>query len=142
MGNVTKANTKGYSVGSASLACFLLFSAYLDEVEMMTGTKFTVIDIAVPEIYIGGLLGSMSNKEQAVALCLLLGTTVIIMAHMRRSHRRRASIGVTLPGGVTVTINLSEPSQLANLPEEWKRVFRFSIQILLSLSCRSTRHVK
>ena len=28
------------------------------------------------------LLGSMSNKEQAVALCLLLGTTVIIMAHM------------------------------------------------------------
>ena len=62
------------------------------------------------------LLGSMSSKEQAVALCLLLGTTVIIMAHMRRSHRRRASIGVTMPGGVTVTINLSEPSQLANLP--------------------------
>lgn len=60
VGNVTKANTKGYSVGSASLACFLLFSAYLDEVEMMTGVKFTSIDIAVPEIYIGGLLGSMT----------------------------------------------------------------------------------
>ena len=60
VGNVTKANTKGYSVGSASLACFLLFSAYLDEVEMMTGQKFKSIDIAVPEIYIGGLLGSMS----------------------------------------------------------------------------------
>jgi H(+)-translocating pyrophosphatase len=40
VGNVTKANTKGYSVGSASLACFLLFSAYLDEVEMVTGVKF------------------------------------------------------------------------------------------------------
>jgi Na+/H+-translocating membrane pyrophosphatase len=37
VGNVTKANTKGYSVGSAALACFLLFSAYLDEVEVMTG---------------------------------------------------------------------------------------------------------
>ena len=37
VGNVTKANTKGYSVGSASLACFLLFSAYLDEVQMLTG---------------------------------------------------------------------------------------------------------
>ena len=60
VGNVTKANTKGYSVGSASLACFLLFSAYLDEVEMVTGVKFQSIDIAVPEIFIGGLLGSMT----------------------------------------------------------------------------------
>lgn len=60
VGNVTKANTKGYSVGSAAMACFLLFSAYLDEVEMMTGQKFKVIDIAVPEIYVGGLLGSMT----------------------------------------------------------------------------------
>ena len=57
---MTKANTKGYSVGSASLACFLLFSAYLDEVEMMTGAEFKTIDIAVPEIYVGGLLGSMT----------------------------------------------------------------------------------
>lgn len=60
VGNVTKANTKGYSVGSASLACFLLFSAYLDEVEMMTGEKLEHIDIAVPEIFVGGLLGSMT----------------------------------------------------------------------------------
>lgn len=63
VGNVTKANTKGYSVGSASLACFLLFSAYLDEVEMLIGgddKSFRVIDIAVPEIFIGGLLGSMT----------------------------------------------------------------------------------
>jgi Na+/H+-translocating membrane pyrophosphatase len=47
-------------VGSASLACFLLFSAYLDEVEMLTGTTFRSIDIAQPEIFIGGLLGSMT----------------------------------------------------------------------------------
>jgi Na+/H+-translocating membrane pyrophosphatase len=60
VGNVTKAATKGYSVGSAALACFLLFSAYLDEVQMMTGEKFDVIDITVPEIFIGGLLGSMT----------------------------------------------------------------------------------
>jgi Na+/H+-translocating membrane pyrophosphatase len=60
VGNVTKANTKGYSVGSASLACFLLFSAYLDEVNMITGQEFKTIDIAVPEIFIGGLIGSMT----------------------------------------------------------------------------------
>ena len=60
VGNVTKANTKGYSVGSASLACFLLFSAYMDEVELMTGETFRKIDIVVPEIFVGGLLGSMT----------------------------------------------------------------------------------
>lgn len=40
------------------MACFLLFSAYLDEVELMTGQDFRVIDIAQPEVFIGGLLGS------------------------------------------------------------------------------------
>lgn len=42
------------------MACFLLFSAYLDEVEMITGKEFKTIDIAVPEIFVGGLLGSMT----------------------------------------------------------------------------------
>ena len=34
-GNVTKANTKGYSIGNASLDCFLLFSVYMDEVSLL-----------------------------------------------------------------------------------------------------------
>merc|ERR1712056_115294 len=59
VGNVTKANTTGYSVGSASLACFLLFSAYLDEVAMYSGTQVQSVDLTIPEVFIGGLLGSM-----------------------------------------------------------------------------------
>eukprot|EP00240_Pyramimonas_obovata_P003547 CAMPEP_0118922970 /NCGR_PEP_ID=MMETSP1169-20130426/1684_1 /TAXON_ID=36882 /ORGANISM="Pyramimonas obovata, Strain CCMP722" /LENGTH=837 /DNA_ID=CAMNT_0006863899 /DNA_START=95 /DNA_END=2608 /DNA_ORIENTATION=+ len=59
VGNTTKATTKGYAIGSAALAAFLLFSAYMDEVSSFTGKPFTSVDIAVPEVWIGGLLGSM-----------------------------------------------------------------------------------
>jgi Na+/H+-translocating membrane pyrophosphatase len=58
-GNVTKAMTKGYSIGSAALACFLLFGAFMDEFSQYSGIKFTVVDIAKPEVLIGGLLGTM-----------------------------------------------------------------------------------
>jgi len=58
VGNVTKANAKGYSVGSASLACFLLFSAFIDEVNFISPIKIKVVDITTPEVFIGGLLGS------------------------------------------------------------------------------------
>lgn len=60
MGNVTKANTKGYSVGSASLACFLLFSAFLDEVNFLSPNKLKIVDITTPEVFISGLLGAMT----------------------------------------------------------------------------------
>jgi K(+)-stimulated pyrophosphate-energized sodium pump len=74
VGNTTKALTKGYAVGSAALAAFLLFSAYLDEVknyglnlgpaafgsaEAGRGPELFVINLAKPEVFIGGLLGAM-----------------------------------------------------------------------------------
>lgn len=58
-GNVTKAITKGYSIGSAAMACFLLFGALLDEFSAFAGQPFHRVDIAVPEVLIGGLLGVM-----------------------------------------------------------------------------------
>ncbi|KAL4469330.1 hypothetical protein ABPG72_005966 [Tetrahymena utriculariae] len=59
VGNVTKANTKGYSVGSASLACFLLFSAFIDEVNFISPKKIDQVDITNPPIFLGGMLGAM-----------------------------------------------------------------------------------
>jgi K(+)-stimulated pyrophosphate-energized sodium pump len=58
VGNTTKALTKGYAIGSASLAAFLLFSAYLDEVRNYTGQRVAV-DISRPELFVAGLLGAM-----------------------------------------------------------------------------------
>ena len=51
-GNTTKALTKGYAVGSAALAAFLLFNAYLEEVHTPS------VDLAHPETFIGGMIGA------------------------------------------------------------------------------------
>jgi K(+)-stimulated pyrophosphate-energized sodium pump len=58
VGNTTKALTKGYAIGSAALAAFLLFSAYLDEVFNYTHQRVSV-NLAKPELFVAGLLGAM-----------------------------------------------------------------------------------
>jgi len=58
VGNTTKALTKGYAIGSAALAAFLLFSAYLDELKNY-GSPLKSVDIAKPEVFLGGLFGAM-----------------------------------------------------------------------------------
>ncbi|BCZ49356.1 K(+)-insensitive pyrophosphate-energized proton pump [Clostridium gelidum] len=61
-GNTTKALTKGYAVGSAALATFLLFSAYLDEVKKILGVPLNSwysVDIGKPEVFIAGFIGAM-----------------------------------------------------------------------------------
>jgi K(+)-stimulated pyrophosphate-energized sodium pump len=68
VGNTTKALTKGYAVGSAALAAFLLFSAYLDELKSygldLSGTigkvhNQYIVNIADPKLFVGAMLGGM-----------------------------------------------------------------------------------
>src|SRR3989441_8725951 len=59
VGNTTKALTKGYAVGSAALAAFLLFSAYLDEIKKATGVATYSVDLSKVQVFLGGFLGLM-----------------------------------------------------------------------------------
>jgi K(+)-stimulated pyrophosphate-energized sodium pump len=59
VGNTTKALTKGYAVGSAALAAFLLFSAYIDEIKIYMPTFEGVINLNKPEVFVGAMFGAV-----------------------------------------------------------------------------------
>lgn len=61
VGNTTKALTKGYAIGSAGLAAFLLFQAFLDEVRHKLDLPHEAIqvDLVKVEVFIGGFIGAM-----------------------------------------------------------------------------------
>ena len=93
VGNVTKANTKGYAVGSAALACFLLFSAFMDEVSIYTGKEFNKVDLAVPEVFVGGLLGAMLVFLFAALAMKAVGRTAQeVVTEVRRQFREKPGI--------------------------------------------------
>jgi H(+)-translocating pyrophosphatase len=93
VGNTTKATTKGYAIGSAALAAFLLFSAYMDEVSSFTGKQFSTVDIAVPEVWIGGLLGSMLVYVFSALACSAVGRSAqAVVNEVRDQFRERPGI--------------------------------------------------
>ncbi|RCV18107.1 hypothetical protein SEVIR_3G281400v4 [Setaria viridis] len=93
VGNTTKATTKGFAIGSAALASFLLFSAYMDEVASFAQLPFKEVDIAVPEIFVGGLLGSMLIFLFSAWACSAVGKTAQeVVNEVRRQFIERPGI--------------------------------------------------
>jgi len=87
VGNTTKALTKGYAIGSAALAAFLLFSAYLDEVAAL-GSPLQGVDISKPEVFVGGLLGAMLVFWfSALAIGAVTKAAVSVIEEVRRQFK-------------------------------------------------------
>ncbi|MBI4543386.1 MAG: sodium-translocating pyrophosphatase [Gemmatimonadetes bacterium] len=92
VGNTTKALTKGYAIGSAALAAFLLFSAYMDEVRHY-GAPLHSVDIAKPEVFVGGLLGAMLIFWfSALAINAVQKAAVSVIKEVRRQFAEDAGI--------------------------------------------------
>jgi len=82
IGNTTKALTKGYAVGSASLSAFLLFFAFLEVV----GLKG--VDLSKPAVFIGAFIGAMLIfLFSALAIKAVGKTAAEMIEEIRRQFR-------------------------------------------------------
>jgi K(+)-stimulated pyrophosphate-energized sodium pump len=105
-GNTTKALTKGYAVGSASLAAFLLFSAYLEEIKvivtakvanaggyMPVGWSFTNINLAQVPVFVGALLGAMlTYLFSSMAIKAVGRTAQMVVQDVRNQFKENPGI--------------------------------------------------
>ncbi|HXH27794.1 MAG TPA: sodium-translocating pyrophosphatase, partial [Candidatus Polarisedimenticolia bacterium] len=92
VGNTTKALTKGYAIGSAALAAFLLFRAYLDEVAKITGNDLPVDLTRVP-VFVGALLGAtLVFVFSALAIRAVSQAAQVVIAEVRRQFRDNPGI--------------------------------------------------
>ena len=110
-GNTTKALTKGYAIGSASLAAFLLFSAYLEEIRTIVGSRvhdalaagipaympagwsFTNINLAEIPVFVGALLGAMlTYLFSSLAIKAVGRTAQMVVKDVRDQFRENPGI--------------------------------------------------
>ncbi len=98
VGNTTKALTKGYAIGSAALAAFLLFSAYIDEVKLLlkaAGRPISEfpIDIGSVPVFTAALLGAMLVfLFSALAIRAVGRAAETVIEEVRRQFRANPGI--------------------------------------------------
>jgi K(+)-stimulated pyrophosphate-energized sodium pump len=97
VGNTTKALTKGYAIASASLAAFLLFSAYIDKVNLIHTNRgealLTSVNLANVNVFIAGLMGAMLVYFFSSLAIRAVGTTAqAIIVEVRRQFREMPGI--------------------------------------------------
>jgi K(+)-stimulated pyrophosphate-energized sodium pump len=97
VGNTTKALTKGYAIASASLAAFLLFSAYIDKVNLIQtnrgGPLLTSVNLANVNVFIAALIGAMLVYFfSSLAIRAVGKTASSIIVEVRRQFREMPGI--------------------------------------------------
>ncbi|MFN2484272.1 MAG: sodium-translocating pyrophosphatase [Candidatus Limnocylindria bacterium] len=104
VGNTTKALTKGYAIASASLAAFLLFSAYTDKVRLIQTRQalptLEAIDLSDVRVFVAALIGAMlAFFFSSLAIRAVGRAAQAIIVEVRRQFREDPGImaGTTRP---------------------------------------------
>src|SRR6187401_1511975 len=97
VGNTTKALTKGYAIASASLAAFLLFSAYIDKINLIQtnrgGPLLTAVNLADVGVFVAALIGAMlAYFFSSLAIRAVGKTAQSIIVEVRRQFREMPGI--------------------------------------------------
>jgi K(+)-stimulated pyrophosphate-energized sodium pump len=116
VGNTTKALTKGYAIGSAALAAFLLFAAYMDEVTKLTGKVFSVVDIAKVPVFIGALLGGMLVfLFSAMAIRAVGKTAQYVIEEVRRQFKKKGIMEGKVKPDYAACVDITTKGALKNM---------------------------
>jgi K(+)-stimulated pyrophosphate-energized sodium pump len=92
VGNTTKALTKGYAIASASLAAFLLFSAYISKVNLILERRgdapMLAVDLADVNVFVAALIAAMLvYLFSSLAIRAVGKTASAIIVEVRRQFR-------------------------------------------------------
>jgi K(+)-stimulated pyrophosphate-energized sodium pump len=115
-GNTTKAITKGYAVGSAALSAFLLFSAYMEEIGILTGRAFTIVNLANVTVFVGALLGAMLMfLFSALAIRAVGLTAQYIIQDVRRQFQDKGILLGTVKPDYASCVDITTKGALKNM---------------------------
>jgi K(+)-stimulated pyrophosphate-energized sodium pump len=103
VGNTTKALTKGYAIASASLAAFLLFSAYIDKINVIQARRILAdvpgaklleaVNLANVNVFIAALIAAMLVYFfSSLAIRAVGKTAQSIIVEVRRQFREMPGI--------------------------------------------------
>lgn len=140
VGNTTKALTKGYAIGSAALAAFLLFSAYMDKISElqkeagMVNWHFAHVDLAQVDVFIGALLGAvLPFLFSALAVRAVGNTAGYVIEEVRRQFKDEGIMKGTSKPDFASCVDITTQGALRNmvLPGVLAVVFPILVGLLL-----------
>lgn len=138
-GNTTKALTKGYAIGSAALAAFLLFTAYLNEIEHLSGTALSAVDLSKVPVFVGALLGATLVLLFASFAIRAVGKTAgYVIQDVRRQFKNKGIMQGTVKPDYASCVDITTRGALKNMILPGALAVAFPVVVGLILRAEAT----